>query len=242
MYPKLLFQLFLLSKPKHSKKLKDTELPKITTIEEKETYKSKEGKELLKASYIYPKISYNESVTFENTVNNFFKEKQEGYKKEEKDALISAENLYEEFPDTSLLPYSINTNYNTTLNIENNLSFKLYYDSYLGGAHGIALVKGGTFNPKYNRAMIYYDFFIKDKEKVDKTLNYLIEKNIEEQGLTEYLFPYEKGKLPLPEGDSFYLLPKGMVFIYNVYEIAPYSAGTIFVTLGYNELCEIWEG
>ncbi len=239
MYPKIMYQLLLLSKPKKQNTSINLSLPKIETIDDKHTYNAKDGTPLLAVHYIYPKISYPENPCFETTVNKFFSDKQKDYKAEEKDAKTSAENLYLEFPTTSLLPYTINTNYNTTLNIKDYLSFKLYNDEYFGGAHGNATVKGATFKIGVQTPLTYYDFFIDDKAKVDKTLQVLIEKQIQEQNLEEYIFPYEKGNLPLPETDSFYLLPKAMVFIYNTYEIAPYSAGTLFFTIPYEALKSI---
>ncbi len=239
MYPKIMYQLLLLSHPKKQRIEKCINLPKIETIDEKHTYSYKDGTPLLEVHYIYPKISYPQNPSFETTVNKFFSEKQKDYKAEEKEAKSSAENLYLEFPTTSLLPYTMNTNYNTTLNIKDYLSFKLYNDSYFGGAHGNAIVKGANFKVWIENYLTYYDFFIDNKAKVDKTLQILIEKQIQENNLQEYLFPYEKGNIQLPETDSYYLLPKAMVFIYNTYEIAPYSAGTLFFTISYEDLKSI---
>ncbi len=213
--------------------------PSITRKNIKKNYNADDGTVLLISNITYPIISYNTNANVEDAINTYFNNKVKEMKEYEKDSYLSAKNFYESYPDSSLLPYTIEVNFTTELNTNRLLSFKLLSNSFLGGAHSNPTTKGVTFDLENGNVLGYEDIYISNKRKVNETLNSLIEGYIEDNNLSSSLFPYEKGKLPLPYENSFYLTKDSIVYIYNPYEIAPYATGIIYIPIEYVALDEI---
>ncbi len=204
----------------------------------KNHYKAEDGKTLLTSNFTYPFIISN-NKSFETLVNTYFENKIKEIKEYEEDSYLSAKNFYESFPDTALLPYTMEVNFSTECNGQKLLSFKLLSNSYLGGAHSNPMTKGVTFDIVSNKVLSFETMYINNINVVNATLNRLIEQYVEDNNLSEILYPFEKGQLPLPYKDNFYLTKKGVTYIYNPYEIAPFAAGIINIPIPYEKLLDI---
>ncbi len=204
----------------------------------KNLYKAEDGKTLLTSNFTYPFVVSN-NTKFETLVNTYFENKIKEIKEYEEDSYLSAKNFYESFPDTALLPYTMEVNFSTECNDQNLLSFKLLSNSYLGGAHSNPMTKGVTFDIVSNKVLTFEHMYINNIAVVNSTLNRLIEEYVEDNNLYDMLYPYEKGQLPLPYKDNFYLSKKGVTYIYNPYEIAPFATGIINITIPYEKLLDI---
>lgn len=110
---------------------------------------------------------------------------------------------------------------------------------YQGGAHGGHMLMYVNFDASDGRTLKAHDVF--KTEKMDK-----VKQLIECQLMADYGYETmeelrdEEGITMLGEVNvsdfNFLLLTDGVHFIYNEYEIAPYSSGAIGVTLTYKQL------
>ncbi len=210
--------------------------PKIIQDTIKERYKASNGTLLLNSNITYPIVKYHCNDNITTIINRYFQNKLKDMKEYEKDAYLTAKNFYENYPNSALLPYTIEVNFTTELNTSKLLSFKLLSNSYLGGAHSNPTTKGVTFDLVNEQVLNFDNIYINDKKIVNSKINFLIEKYIYDNNLTNKLFPFEKGKLPLPYENNFFLTPKEITYIYNPYEIAPYATGILYIPIKFEQL------
>ena len=112
--------------------------------------------------------------------------------------------------------------------IDQFLTIKYSGDGYTGGAHGYYYEFYKNFNLEKNSVVQLKDVFSNQNPKM---WNDLLVKNFLRENEEEMLF--EK-KIPLT--DNFYFNEKNITFIYNQYEVAPYSSGVIIVNVPFSEL------
>lgn len=132
----------------------------------------------------------------------------------------------------------------------NLLTYSCRYEEYTGGAHGIYMTTFFNLDLRTLMPIRLEDIFVDNYQEIliDLLYNQLMIDNqvttrqeLEDLGFTTTgdLFPTE----------NFYFSPEGIVFYYNVYEIAPYVMGPISITLPFeminhllNHDCNIFEG
>jgi hypothetical protein len=118
------------------------------------------------------------------------------------------------------------------------VSFKLSGYDYTGGAHGNPFSQGLVFDKSEMIFLQLSDVLDTNhlKEVTQLLLNELksqssipLDSNIENQGflISDELFF---------TSTNFFLKEEGLAFIYNPYEIAPYSSGATYLLLKYNQL------
>ena len=125
-------------------------------------------------------------------------------------------------------------------------SFVVYDYLYQGGAHGMTGESGYTFDVATGKQLSHSDFGDEATIK-DTAMNYII-KTIDEstQESKDMLFQddgiiagYEDAIKTSFDGEAcpeWYLDNRGIVFLFQQYEIAPYAAGIISFTVPYSEL------
>lgn len=117
------------------------------------------------------------------------------------------------------------------------LVYKHFINEFRGGAHGTYATFFLNFDLKTRKLIKLNDIFQPGYEKplTDLLLNHLMQKtgtaSIEELQEKAYLLITE-----MYPSDNFYMSKNGIVFYYNIYEIAPYSSGTTELTLSYDEV------
>lgn len=109
------------------------------------------------------------------------------------------------------------------------------YTYYTGAAHGIPSFFGFTFS-KEDGKMIESNQIVKDTKSImplviEGLMSYF--EVGDDSDLREELME-EIGELSAPE--TLYLTPEGVVFVYQVYSIAPYSAGQPSATIPYSKI------
>ena len=125
-------------------------------------------------------------------------------------------------------------------------SYVTYTDTceqYLGGAHGISAMGGVTFRKSDGRRFGHEMLRNTDTEAFRQLLKEGLRQYFSEGGadattdkllaqmlLTEGSVDY----LPLPKAVP-YLMPDGVAFVYQPYEIAPYAAGSPSFTIPYDK-------
>ncbi|MDQ0271404.1 DUF3298 and DUF4163 domain-containing protein [Cytobacillus purgationiresistens] len=104
------------------------------------------------------------------------------------------------------------------------LSLTMTIYSYSGGAHGITLEKGLTFDIFSGKSYNLKDLF-KEGSNYTEKLNILIQAQIAERNLKDNLLaPYPGISATQP----FYVADKTLVIYFDVYELLPYVYGTIY--------------
>ena len=112
------------------------------------------------------------------------------------------------------------------------LSYTVTRYSYRGGAHGMSSETSYNFDMKSGEAIGECDFFREGYEaRLTQLLSAHLPESLESPADTSMMFLREIG----PNG-NFRLSDDGVTYIYNQYEIAPYSMGVIRITIPWDEL------
>lgn len=107
------------------------------------------------------------------------------------------------------------------------LSYETF--EYTGGAHGISDIEYKRYDLETGEELFKYDIIKENKS--DELLD-LILNQLQEDDLTGYLFSTDEVFVTDNIGFDQY----GIIFMYNVYEIAPYVVGPIEVTIPYSKI------
>ena len=113
-------------------------------------------------------------------------------------------------------------------------------DYYEGGAHGIKQQLVLNFNAKTGERMTLKDVFLPGFEVrlsellLDKLMELTGVNSIEELRAKNYLYAMD-----MFPSDNFILGDDEITFIYNMYEIAPYSVGKIEISLSYSDVKDL---
>lgn len=120
------------------------------------------------------------------------------------------------------------------------ISLKYTHSDYSGGAHPNTNITFINYNPQTGHA-ITLDTLIKADKKLElTTIGENIFRKNENISLNASLadnYFFENGKFFLPE--NFYISKKGLVFLYNPYEIKPYAAGITELVIPFSYLKDL---
>ena len=97
-----------------------------------------------------------------------------------------------------------------------------------GGAHGISGKRYDCVDLETGKKVAFNDVFAKDSEEA---LTAIIKRIIAEKPQDYEFFDTE-----IKPSDNFYFDSDGIIFVYNPYEIAPYSANVIEIYVPFNEI------
>lgn len=118
------------------------------------------------------------------------------------------------------------------------VTVELTADLYTGGAHGNFNLQYLNFNPKTGKKITFASLFTAGYQQ---QLNNIVEAKFRakynispDKDLSDEGYQFEQGKYYNEE--NFALLPEGIKFYYNSYEIAPYSHGPSEVLISYDQL------
>lgn len=182
-----------------------------------------------------PKASIFFPVFKNDTLNQFIKRQVFNYFAEE-EVVTSYQDIansfikgYDDFvkenPTTSQSWY-LTIKINVLKQEPNYLSLKYVHDDYAGGAHGNTTISFLNYNPKTNTSITIDSLIQKDKMgDLMRIAEGIFRKN-EKLSATESLegkYFFDKGKFALAQ--NFHVSDKGLVFLYNPYEIKAYSEG-----------------
>lgn len=113
------------------------------------------------------------------------------------------------------------------------------FSQFEGGAHGLYGLSYSNYDVATGRMLSLGDVF-SDTLALDQKMTELFigQKELNANiPLSEQGYFIDNNLLPLTQ--NFALTPEGVVFYYNVYEIAPYSDGPSYVKVPYEELSDI---
>lgn len=108
--------------------------------------------------------------------------------------------------------------------------------TYTGGAHGNGYTRYTLFSAATGRVLALEDMFTDIKKLTAITETYFRQQNMDDPNmdLTEYGFEFGDDGFHL--NDNFMLGPGGLTFVYNPYEVAPYAAGSLEVTVPFEKI------
>lgn len=199
-----------------------------------------ELKDTAKATVKYP-------VFKNDALNKHIQRKILDYFSEEDPSIIS----YQEIANSFIRGYDsfVNDNKNTPQSwfliidvrvlkqSSNYIALRYLHGDYAGGAHPNSSITFINFNPKTNQP-ITLDSLIEANQKpkllaVAEAIFRKNEKLTPTEPLADQYF-FDKGKFALAQ--SFYVNDKGLVFLYNPYEIKAYAYGTTELIIPFNQL------
>ena len=137
-------------------------------------------------------------------------------------------------------PYEFDISFAPSYNSGKLLTYTFSEYMYLGGAHGSTLLVGQTFNAENGEMLTNENVFLPDKKAdlLDLIRNALWEqyfkKHFPDGSLASGLL-IDPEDLDLPAGNPQFG-KSGISFVYQQYEIAPYSMGHPSCTIPYSEL------
>lgn len=119
------------------------------------------------------------------------------------------------------------------------LAYEVFLYSYQGGAHGSSYYQYRNIRLSDGAPMLKDDVFLPNSEDNIRALIMKELLKVNECQTVEEL--QEKTGITILgdvyiNDDNFQLQADGILFLYNIYEIAPYASGPIFVNIGYEEL------
>lgn len=197
----------------------------------------------LALSFTYPSAFQNDTLLLslqkifiksfvgEEFINKSPKGAFEAYEKEFTDeALILAQDMGDDLGLYGECFQNVKTEVVDTINSV--IVLRTEISSYMGGAHGSHTLMYSNVDLNKVSVLIEKDIF---SDYSEDRLSALIKEGLEaEYGdkVHDVLFDLEAVR---PNG-NFYFEEDGLVYIYNEYEIAPYSSGMIFVTIPYEKI------
>lgn len=103
---------------------------------------------------------------------------------------------------------------------------------YSGGAHGISELSYINWNAETNKLVQISDLFKKDVD-YKQLVNTLVKEEINRREVNgEFFFSGSDGFQSIQENQPFYIDTNGdLIIVFNVYEIAPYASGAIYIRL-----------
>lgn len=114
-------------------------------------------------------------------------------------------------------------------------SFCSFHQEYLGGAHPNYFIKCRNYK---NNNILKIDDFIKDKNKFAKLVEQELKKAIKNKKINIFdnIDIFDKQTLFM---DNIYFSDNGINVLYQPYEIAPYSEGSICIFISKNNLIDV---
>lgn len=184
---------------------------------------------------VYRQMAGPEAKTTEQLADEFF----EGYKSYIADRL----EIAREESDSTMAGFIPGWYYNAECFVVVNgpklIVTGLKFSQFEGGAHGLYGMSYSNYDMATGRMLTLDDVF-SDTLALDKKMTELFigQKELDANiPLSEQGYFIDNNLLPLTQ--NFALTPEGVVFYYNVYEIAPYSDGPSCVKVPYEELSDI---
>lgn len=124
---------------------------------------------------------------------------------------------------TSFKPYEVNSTYEVTFNKNDILSFFIITYQSTGGAHGLSTLDAYNINSKTGEKLTLANIF-KPGFDYKKLINDSVNKKIASN--PSFYFQDEENKFKgISDNQEFYINDKGIVIVFELYEIAPYAFG-----------------
>ncbi len=154
-------------------------------------------------------------------------------KKAEKEGLGMGKMAEDDGPDFSNYLKNITTTVSDTTNMT--ITAKTYYEDYTGGAHGSHQTTYYNIDIHDGKVLKEASFF---KDGSEKTLTGLLKEALDDMIKNGKQITVLDPESVKPNG-NFYFDDKDLVYVFNEYEIAPYSDGLIEVCIPYEKIKDL---
>jgi hypothetical protein len=149
-------------------------------------------------------------------------------------------DLYKQMPDAGSLNWDLYKLVHIVYNEKSLLSFYIESYAFTGGAHGLGAQDYTVINTKTGKAVIASDIFIDNFEApLSKILTARLKKTEKLQPADKLSEKAEYFIDEIPPNSNFYITGSGIGFLYNHYEIAPYSHGFTDIFVTFEELAPV---
>ncbi|MED5052243.1 DUF3298 and DUF4163 domain-containing protein [Anoxybacillus rupiensis] len=111
------------------------------------------------------------------------------------------------------------------------LSLTMSNYAYSGGAHGMTVVRGLTFDTKTGKKYSLHELFLPQADYV-KTLSSIIAKQIKERDIFLLNPPFKE----ISSNQDFYISDKALVLFYQLYELTAYAYGIPYFPISVYEI------
>lgn len=151
---------------------------------------------------------------------------------------LNEKNMQQSMPQ---LNHELSIKGTYAIGLDNCLNYTATTYEFSGGAHGITNVALMNFDPHNGSEIMLNDFFVPNFEEpltlaLIQALGRRIGAETPEQINKKGYFNIEETLCPT---ENFQLARDSIIFLYNPYEIAPYSTGITRIALGYNQIQDI---
>jgi hypothetical protein len=150
--------------------------------------------------------------------------------------ITSNEDLYMQSPDIPVLNWELLKFMHLICNEKYWLSYYVLNYAFTGGAHGLETREYQTVDLKSGKVISLDDILAEDKKQELSgllTAKLRLSNNIPEtQKLSEAGYFVDE----IQPNDNFYVIPEGIGFFYNHYDIAPYASGPTEIFLNMEEI------
>lgn len=130
-------------------------------------------------------------------------------------------------------PYYAHTKPSIRFNQRCRLSISFVDESYTGGAHGMHLETVYNFNLRSGKRYALSDI-IRDKKELTKVNDYLKKQMVDLKKQGRYDFFDNVFKSIDLKKNQFYFTDRGIVIVFQEYEVAPYSNGIIHLEVPFH--------
>jgi len=152
------------------------------------------------------------------------------------DYLASNKDLYAQYKDSPLMNWELLKFAHLICNEKYLLSFYVLNYAYTGGAHGLETREYQTIDLRSGKIISLDDILIEGKkQELAGLLTAKLRRSNhipESQKLSDAGYFVDEIR---PNG-NFYLIPEGIGFFYNHYDIAPYASGSVEIFLNIGEI------
>ena len=220
---------------KISKNILDENSYTINEEKIEEVLKNNEGNDLLELKVVKPILEDKQELEFAKAdIEQLFNNYLEYYKGEYLDRCID-----NEFFLSNNMLFNCELTFKTYKANKEVISIVLEEAEYSGGAHGSDTFTALNYDVT-NQKILNFDALFKEnyKDKLKERVQEKIEELINEEDYAifqDYSTYFDENF----KSENFYLDGNKLVIIYNQYDIAPYSEGTILVELDFNEIKDI---
>lgn len=193
-----------------------------------EIVESKTENDLIRISISMPKFSYLNDSKFQEELNNTIESKVKNFIEETRK--IAQQDKKE---GVQSFPYEANVKTEIYYQDKYLISLIIFYYQFTGGAHGITLFETYNLDIKNSKLLTLNDILNPDAQEIIKEE---IVSEIESE--SDYFFPEAKDYILKDDifVRDFLIDSTGVTFLYNHYEIAPYSTGIPKFSIPWNKL------
>lgn len=210
-----------------------TTIPKITVLPTEKIWYAEDGTTLLTVNDFSLSIEGDGYEALQNTFDNMHP----GVKDENYQSLYDGAAEHYEFSPDSFYGYSSSCEAQLSRCDNSVVSFRIFTHDYTGGAHGMYLYYGETYDVETGQALKLADIVADAEGFYPNAIEYInnaLYKEYEDALFADYQTWVADSLSPAKES-LWYMTSTGIVICFSPYEVGPYAMGAPEITIPYSE-------